>query len=305
MPEASYDAPLTSCALCGSARLSEYDRDLRGNHIHRCSDCRVLFMNPQYSDEHLEQFYTNYAFNEGQVRPRTPEHLPDARDRGKERSFKLLAKHSGLGRLLTIGSGDGLELEVARDLGFRVEGYDVDPEVTARVAEKLQVPVYCGKFTGVPLGDASFDAIYMDQVLEHVKNPAEYLQTCHRLLRSGGVLYLGQPNIGSISNRAKTLIGRLGLKGKRRGKHYASRHHLFYYTPGVLTRALRKLYGFDIITVRGSLKPQVKRLTPLLSRWFPSLDSSFLLLARKRASAASIWVEPKRIPRMQSAEAAS
>ncbi len=303
MLEPSYDPPLSSCALCGSAQLSEHDWDLRGNHIHRCRDCRVQFMNPQYSDAHLAEFYANYGWKDGEMCAAPKKGLPGSREMSKQRAFGLILKHASPGRLLTIGSGDGLELSVARGLGFRVEGYDIDPKIGAAIAERVQAPVHSGKFTEVPFDDASFDVVYMDQVLEHLKRPAEYLQNCHRILRSDGLLYLGQPNIGSISNRTKTLLGRLGLKGKRRGKHYASRHHIFYYSPAVLCRLLRRQYGFDILVVRGSLKPQANPVTPLLSRWFPNLDSGFLVLARKRKSSAMIAVEPNRLAGAQGAEA--
>jgi SAM-dependent methyltransferase len=42
----------------------------------------------------------------------------------------------------------------------------------------------------VPLDDGSVDAVLSTQVLEHVADPARYLEECHRVLRPGGRLLL-------------------------------------------------------------------------------------------------------------------
>jgi hypothetical protein len=107
------------------------------------------------------------------------------------------------------------------------------------------------------------------------------LFAAHRILRPGGVLFLGVPNIASLANRLKGLAGQLGLRRRRRGNQYATKHHVFYYSPVVLRRMLGS-FGFDVLAVRGSLKPQRNALTARLSRWLPALDSGFLVLARKR-----------------------
>jgi SAM-dependent methyltransferase len=48
---------------------------------------------------------------------------------------------------------------------------------------------------GLPVGDASFDAVLSTQVLEHVVDPALYLAECYRALRPGGRLVLSTHGI--------------------------------------------------------------------------------------------------------------
>ncbi|HEY0594056.1 MAG TPA: class I SAM-dependent methyltransferase [Thermoanaerobaculia bacterium] len=45
----------------------------------------------------------------------------------------------------------------------------------------------------LPIAEASFDAVLCTQVLEHLERPAESLAEIHRVLRSGGRLYLTAP----------------------------------------------------------------------------------------------------------------
>jgi len=280
-----YDAPLTHCRLC-SGQLRPFDRDFRQHRVDRCSQCGILVMNPQYSEAHLRRFYSTYisVHHDGADQTAALHALdknhPDARREGKRRALELLAAMGAKGRVLMVGCGDGIELEVARDLGWSPEGYDVDPATTAAVAARVGVPVHSGVFPELAL-EPGFDAVFMDQVLEHLKQPVDYLRKAFELLAPGGLLYVAVPNIGSISNRLKSAVGRAGLRRRKRGKHYNTKHHIYYFHPAGLRRLLER-EGFEVLTVRGSLKPQRNRLTPLLSQWWPSLDSGFLAVARKR-----------------------
>lgn len=281
-PAARWDPPLSACPLCGATDIRAYDHDFRGARIARCRACGVRFMNPQYTDAALATYYADYI-------PHTADPARRAwRVAQKTANLALVERSVPPGRLLTIGCGDGTELEVARDRGWTVEGYDVDADTTARVAARTGATVYTGDLFALPLPAGAYDCVYLDQVLEHPKNPADYLRLCHRLLRPGGLLYLGVPNIASLASTVQTLLGRAGLKGRRRGRHYDTFHHLFYYSPGTLPPLLERRFGFRVERVLGDPKPR-RRASRLGAAWdgvirrFPVLDSSFVVLARPRA----------------------
>jgi 2-polyprenyl-3-methyl-5-hydroxy-6-metoxy-1,4-benzoquinol methylase len=77
----------------------------------------------------------------------------------------------------------------------RIEGFDLpgvfDPQVPLAFAAELGV-AGCGFRTGhaetMPYGDAEFDLLLCEDVLEHVDDPAAVLRECGRVLRSGGLL---------------------------------------------------------------------------------------------------------------------
>jgi SAM-dependent methyltransferase len=255
---------------------------MRGAHIAHCEDCGVKFMNPQYSDAFLARYYAGYTAQEATAGWRFLR-----RSAQKEANLTLVEHYVRPGRLLSIGCGDGLELSVAKTRGWQPEGYDVDPSMTARVAVRVGVPVHDGDLFRLPLADASFDCVYLDQVLEHPKRPAEYLRLAHRLLRPDGVLFIGVPNIDSVSSTLKTAMGKAGLRRSRRGKHYDSWHHQFYYAPSTLVPLLERRFGFRVLTVRGDPKPRqspnaVTVVRDRLARRVPRLDSSIVILAVKR-----------------------
>lgn len=277
-----YDPPATRCPLCGDGRLTRRLVDFRGHGIAACGGCGVEFMNPQYTDAALQRFYAGYISfhpDAGSERFRRRE---DVRLAGKARGLLQLAAFAPGKRILMVGCGDGLEIRAGKAAGWHVEAYDVDPTITAAVAAREGVPVHCGDFHALAGKAAGYDALFLDQVIEHPKDPGRYLETCKALLRPGGVVYLGMPNMGSLSNRLKTAVDRLGLRGKP-ARHYNTRHHLTFFTPAVMTRHLRQRLGFEVLRVAGSPKPQRNPLVRLVHGLGPVFDSSFYVIARKPA----------------------
>ena len=281
-----FDPPLRSCRLCGGTDLWGYDVDYRGVHISRCHQCGVKFMNPQYTDAYLERVYARYndpAQDQSMTIPVGRGALMPAK---REQNFNLIERFASVGRFLSIGSGSGDELETAMSRGWSVEGFDVDPETTERLAKRLGVPVYSGDLTTVGLPSAAYDCVYMDQVLEHPKEPAPYLRLSHRVLKPAGVLYIGVPNIDSLAASWKTFLGKRNLKPLR-GRHYDSWHHLFYYAPRTLKRILEEHYDFEVLRIEGDPFPKehdslFAAAANMLRRRFAFLDSSFRIVARPR-----------------------
>ena len=269
-----YDPPLKQCPACESADTRPDDRDFRGNCIWRCARCGTRFMNPPYSDRHLRDYYAGYITSE------TPERLAWRR-RQKEAHLRVLARFCPSGRCLCVGCGDGLELAVAREMGYEVEGCDVDPATTRRVSEALGVPVHAGFLADLNLPEGAYDGVYMDQVLEHLNAPRPALLAARRLLRPNGILYVGLPNIGSASCRLKMILGKMGLKRASRGRHYGSLHHLLYFAPRPFRNLLSRFYDFEVLQVSGDPAPSRGVLRARLERRFPILGSTFILIARK------------------------
>lgn len=280
---ATYDPPRTACILCGSTSLTPDLVDYRAHRIDRCAACGVSFMNPQYTDRHLAEFYAGYInLHPGGEDTARFRMRPDVRQKGKTRALVRLRSLCTGPRILMVGCGDGLEIRLAKACGFAPEGYDVDPSTTAKVALQEGVPVHSGSFHALAGTLAPFDALFLDQVIEHPKDPGAYLATCDALLKKGGVLYLGTPNLASLSNRLKTFADRLSLRSKK-GRHFNTKHHLTFFTPAVLRRHLKENLGYEILLVRGSFKPQQNPLVALLGALHANFDSSFLVIAQKPA----------------------
>ena len=64
--------------------------------------------------------------------------------------------------------------------------------------------VKCGVISDPPFAEASFDAVAMLDVLEHMYDPMGSLTQCARLLKPGGLLVVKSPN-GAMQLRKERL----------------------------------------------------------------------------------------------------
>ncbi|MGB2867168.1 MAG: class I SAM-dependent methyltransferase [Bacteroidota bacterium] len=272
-----FDPLMTQCGLCGSRKIRFFYRDYKGLQIYKCTDCGIEFMNPQYSDGHLEQYYSTFTVDE----PEWDEPLIYCHNY----YLSLVERYSQKGSILDIGSGNGYFLVAAKQRGWSPTGYDVDRKTVASVSKRIGVRILSGDFTKLKWEPDSFDAVYMHQVIEHLKSPMPYFRVIQRVLRKNGVLFVAQPNIHALAARVKYGLEKLGLRKKNIGAYYGTDGHLWYYTPKTMRRLLESL-GFEVLYMRSGHKARAHQsaLKRFLLRNLVEVvpwKSTFLVVARK------------------------
>lgn len=103
-------------------------------------------------------------------------------------------------RLLDVGFGGGEYLGLARSLGWRVAGVDPD-RVAVENAKASGLTVREGGAEAFMDQPASFDAVTLNHIIEHVHDPRQTLRDVFDLLKPGGFLYLETPNIDALGRR--------------------------------------------------------------------------------------------------------
>ncbi len=115
------------------------------------------------------------------------------RDAGARRPFEGL-------RLLDIGCGGGLLCEPMARMGFAVTGVDASPRnigVARTHAEGQGLAIDYRATTAEALlaaGEPTFDVVLNMEVIEHVADPARFLQDCLKLLAPGGLMIVATLN---------------------------------------------------------------------------------------------------------------
>ena len=99
-------------------------------------------------------------------------------------------------KLLEIGCGSGWQLEFLRQLGWTVEGLDLDA-TAVKVASARGLRVHLGSLNEQNFPENSFDAVVSSHVIEHVHDPVGLLKECRRILRPDGKLVIITPNVAS------------------------------------------------------------------------------------------------------------
>ena len=179
----------------------------------------------------------------------------------------LLEHVSAEERVLDVGCGEGwFASELAR-AGARVVGIDVACEPLRRARERdpgldLRLTDAGGPW---PVEDASCDAVWAGETLEHIADTAGWLSEARRVLAPGGRLLLSTPAHGRLRV--------LWLACSRRAfdAHFDPlADHLRFYTRSGLTRLLGE-FGFQEVSVRAAAGPPgVRRLLlarAVRSRW--------------------------------------
>ena len=142
-------------------------------------------------------------------------------------------------RLLDIGSGPGFFLKTAKDRGWRVLGIEPSRQAAAH-ARTLGVEMVEGFFNAETApGLGRFDAVHLNNVLEHVPHPIEVIRLARDLIAPGGLLCVNVPNDFSpfqVAARANLSLGEWWV---------APPHHLNYFDFDSLSGLIKRL-GFQV-----------------------------------------------------------
>ena len=152
--------------------------------------------------------------------------------------LNLMSRYSSFDKkkLIDIGSGPGLLLEVANQLGWVSKGYE--PNIDAYPhSKKKGFNVENSFFDGT---EKNLTHIYLGEVLEHIKKPKSFLKSIFNSMEKGGVLSIIVPNDGSLIHN----ILNDGLNFKK--WFYAPPFHLNYFTVDSLKKLVESV-GFNTV----------------------------------------------------------
>jgi SAM-dependent methyltransferase len=203
-PEVAF-GPCPACDSADAKVLLEttdrlYRTTRRQFRIVECRQCRLLRLDPWPAPDELGRYYPeNYWFSAGQdTASRLAELYRRFVLRDHVRFVRRAIASSGEGGLvLDVGCGGGLFLRLMRERGHPVAGLDFSCDAAVLAWRRNGIPVACGSLARAPFANGSCAAITMFHVLEHLYEPASYLEAAHRLLRPGGRLIVQVPNASS------------------------------------------------------------------------------------------------------------
>ncbi len=121
---------------------------------------------------------------------------------GPLRQIAAYAEISSSSRILDLGSGVGSFVVACRNRGLQAFGIEPDrigqgAKVTSiEIARRrLTAPVFVsGIGEQLPFPNDCFDAVTMNQVIEHVSDQRKVMSEAARVVRPGGVIYVACPN---------------------------------------------------------------------------------------------------------------
>ena len=195
-----------NCPLCGSGNIRHYlhakDNTVTQQQfpIWQCLDCTGMFTQDVPDEQSIGRYYRSDAYishtntKEGLINSLYHRVRNITLEQKRKTIFSVTGQRNG--SLLDIGAGVGAFAHHMQESGWNVTA--LEPDATARNNAKLDFGITLqdpSKLFQLP--PASFDAITMWHVLEHVHRLHEYIEQCKLLLKPNGALIIAVPNFTS------------------------------------------------------------------------------------------------------------
>ncbi len=184
-----------ACVACGSTDAAK-QFEKSGFAYSRCASCGTLFQSPRPDIEAFAQFYRNSE----SARYWAEEFFPAVAEQRREKIFRprvqQLARNCAnrnlrVKRIIDVGAGFGIFLDEWRTLFPEAEALAIEPsEALAGECRKKGFKVVEDIVENVSGYDGYADLVVCFEVLEHVYDPVEFVQTLKKLVRPGGDVFV-------------------------------------------------------------------------------------------------------------------
>jgi SAM-dependent methyltransferase len=191
-------------------------------------------------------------------------------------------------KLLDIGCHDGEFALKLRLAGYDVTGIDISRLRVANTKAK-GIKAFLGSAEKkYPFKDDSFDAAFAGDIIEHLYDTDFFIKETRRILKPGGVFVITTPNLASLSNRVRLVLGKLPVGSEiKLGRNNAG--HIRNYTFPALEEQLKE-HKFKVIKKLSSniifpVKYEVPILRDLAIRMgdhITNIGSHIIMIAKKQ-----------------------
>ncbi|MBF0551657.1 MAG: glycosyltransferase [Deltaproteobacteria bacterium] len=202
--EEKRDYAVKVCPCCDNNRLYYLFSIYNTYRVVRCEDCGLLMLNPQPSDQTLDavygpEYFLGDSLEEGQ------DHQSQLKQSTAINYLQLLKRYRGAsgGELLEVGPGQGDFLAAAANQGYNVTGVEYSSSACDVIKSKLQGQgrVICGQIDQLSDEQQKYDVCVLSDLIAHTRDPRDFLNNIHRLLKPGGVIFVSTPSTDSWSAR--------------------------------------------------------------------------------------------------------
>lgn len=245
----------TSCNNCGSLNGREIaqgpDFEYRCTEdeftMMQCNACGLVFLNPRPASSELSTIYPEHY-----IPYRFDQYLSPAMSRvrmfmqkSKVKAVKRLASPGAV--IWDVGCGGGFLLQCLKQYGlpsWHLLGIDISEPALEKVRVR-GIDTHCSRFESMDPEPESVDVIILNQVIEHLDNPAAVVAKAQFALKVGGYLFIETPSLDGWDA--------MWFRSRHWGGWHFPRHWTLY-TRATLGQLLNRS-GFSIVDMRWLLSP--------------------------------------------------
>lgn len=225
------------CLLCGKKTNFLLTDKLRGNlkgKIYFCKSCELGILENSQNEKEIIDFYKDkYRKHPLYKESSSPQELFDLYSNFQHSKINLLKEYLNKETiLLDVGCSVGMFLYNIRKFTKRIIGIDYDIASGKFASKKCKCLVFDKDIKNTTLPKESFDIICMFQILEHVKNPIQFISQYKEYLKPNGLICIEVPNINDALRYAYNL--------PNYNKFYFHPAHLWYFSEKSLNILMKK-----------------------------------------------------------------
>jgi 2-polyprenyl-3-methyl-5-hydroxy-6-metoxy-1,4-benzoquinol methylase len=238
----------TICPFCGSKQFEktlvakDYTVSNEIFNIYHCNSCTNRFTQNIATQNEIGRYYQseNYISHSDTNKDFISKIYHSVRNITLQSKRKLVVHFTQKkqGNLLDVGAGTGAFSNAMMQAGWAVTAFE--PDETARAVAKTKYNLQLQDPAALYNQEmATFDAITLWHVLEHIHTLKEYLQQFHKVLKQEGKLIIAVPNYTSFdaSYYQEYWAG------------YDVPRHLYHFSPTGM-KILAEQMGFSIIAYK-------------------------------------------------------
>ena len=222
----------------------EYQTCTNSFNFYKSEPSNLLYIDPIPSPEEEATIYpSNYepfSFH------KFPKIIQTARNFVQKNKAKALRRELGdNAKILDLGCGNGALLIILRQFGPKEwELHGIDPYSNLDHLSEEKISAHPINIEALDL-ESYFDAIILNQTIEHFRDVPNILRNVHRLLKPGGKIIIETPNTNGLDAK----LFKLRYWG---GYHFP--RHFFLFNPSNLTELLHQ-NGFKTLDVEFLASP--------------------------------------------------
>lgn len=240
------------CNFCGHKDFKVREEAEPPFRVLECRNCGLVFVHPFPDVSGLAVHYDKDYYRDWIGAQK------EKRIKMWEARLNKLERFRPAGRLLDVGCGDGAFLQLAQKRGWDVSGTEYSSYAAEYAGKALGIRVFNGELFAAAYPDASFAAVTMWHVLEHVTDPKRYLKEVFSVLKPSGLLVLAVPNVNDLLMKAA--YGLFKFKRYRLFSKNDRELHLYHFSPKTI-KACLEAAGFRCLRLgpdNGIVEPAKK-----------------------------------------------
>lgn len=239
------NSAILCCPFCQSEKtkiaffLKDHSVSKETFSLFDCEDCGLRFTNPIPDTTSISKYYQSedYISHSNTKKGIVNSLYHAARDFMIQQKINWIKSFSSKRILLDIGCGTGHFMHALKENGFQVKGVEIDDGARNFAINQFGLDVITPQDFLNDSSDVNYGVITLWHVLEHIHEPAVFLNKINSSLSDDGILMIAVPNFTSYD-----------------ADYYADYwaaydvpRHLWHFSPTFLENWLRS-QGFKLIT---------------------------------------------------------